>query len=180
MEFSPDGHFLIVRSEDPEGPDLAWNVREKNIVKLTGPLKPLNQSWLRLSSRRIRIFISQGENALTPGVANCTSHSVPLRAATVRAESSFWSFLLEPPIPVFVVVRHFGSSLPRRSSPNRSAAVELSDRPGHYQRNSRAGCLQSLFMSPSAKKARLDYMKSAKASRPVACFEPDPSGLSAQ
>jgi hypothetical protein len=34
MEFSPDGHFLIVRSEDPEGPELAWNLREETYSEI--------------------------------------------------------------------------------------------------------------------------------------------------
>jgi hypothetical protein len=30
MEFSPGGEFIIVRSEDPEGSLLVWNVHGKN------------------------------------------------------------------------------------------------------------------------------------------------------
>jgi WD40 repeat protein len=123
MEFSPDGHFLIVRSEDPEGPDLAWNVREKHIVKLTGPLKQLNH-YGSVFLTRDRIFISQGENALTPGVANCKVIQFPSGQLLSEPKVPFGIFSRATD-PGFVLMRHFGSSLPGRSSPNRSAAVEL-------------------------------------------------------
>jgi len=123
MEFSPDGHFLIVRSDDPEGPDLAWNVREKNIVKLTGPLKQLNHHGSVFLTPD-RIFISEGENALKPGVANCKVIQFPSGQLLSEPKVPFGTFSRAAD-PGFVVMHHFGSSLPGRSSPNRSAAVEL-------------------------------------------------------
>jgi hypothetical protein len=123
MEFSPDGHFLIVRSEDPEGPDLAWNVREKNIVKLAGPLRQLSHHGSVFLTPD-RIFVSQGENALTPGVANCKVIQFPSGQLLSEPKVPFGIFSRATD-PGFVVMHHFGSSLPGRSSPNRSAAVEL-------------------------------------------------------
>lgn len=123
MEFSPDGHFIIVRSDDPEGPDLAWNVRQKNMVKLAGPLKQLNHHGSVFLTPD-RIFISQGENALKPGVANCKVIQFPSGQLLSEPKIPFGTFSRATD-PGFVVMRHFGSSLPGRSSPNRAAAVEL-------------------------------------------------------
>jgi hypothetical protein len=124
MEFSPDGHFLIVRSDDPEGPDIAWNVREKNLVNLTGPLKQLKHH-ASVFIAPDKIFVSGGENPLKPGAANCKVIGFPSG-----------QLLSEPKLPFgifgratdtgFVILRHFGSALPGPSSPNRSAAVDLS------------------------------------------------------
>ena len=124
MEFSPDGHFIIVRSEDPEEPHLAWNVREKSMVKLAEGLKQLkNHPAIFIAPDRI--FISGGENPLKPGVSNCKVIAFPSGQLLSEPKVPFGTFARATD-PGFVLMRHFGSSLPGRSSPNRAAAVELS------------------------------------------------------
>jgi hypothetical protein len=72
-------------------------------VKLTGPLKQLNHHGSVFLTPD-RIFLS-GQLLSEP-----------------KVPSGIFSRATDPG---FVVMRHFGSSLPGRSSPNRSAAVEL-------------------------------------------------------
>jgi WD40 repeat protein len=124
MEFSPDGHFLIVRSDDPEGPDIGWNAREKNLVNMTGPLKQLKHHPSVFLAPD-RIFLSGGEDPLKPGVANCRVVAFPSGQLLSEPKVPFGVFARATDSG-FVIVRHFGSHLPGRSSPNRSAAVELS------------------------------------------------------
>jgi hypothetical protein len=124
MEFSPDGHFIIVRSDDPDGPDFAWNVREKNTVKLSGPLKQV-KSHGAVFMAPDRIFLSGGESPLKPGVADCKILRFPTGELLSAPKVPFGTFTRATD-PGFVIVRHFGSALPGRSSPNRSAVVELS------------------------------------------------------
>ena len=124
MEFSPDAHFIIVKSDDPDGPDFAWSVREKNMVKLSGPLKQLKSRGAVFIARD-RIFLSKGENPLKPGVADCKVVAFPSGQLLSEPKVPFGTFTRATD-PGFVIVRHFGSSLPGRSSPNRSAVVELS------------------------------------------------------
>jgi hypothetical protein len=124
MEFSPDSRFLIVRSEDPEGPDIAWNVREKNLVNLTGPLKLLKHR-ASVFIAPDKIFVSGGENPLKPGAANCKVIAFPSGQLLSEPKLPFGIFARATD-PGFVILRHFGSALPGPSSPNRSAAMELS------------------------------------------------------
>jgi hypothetical protein len=124
MEFSPDSNFLFVRSDDPEGPDIAWNVREKNLVNLTGPLKLLKHHPSVFIAPD-KIFVSGGESALKPGVANCKVIAFPSGQLLSQPKLPFGIFARATD-PGFVILRHFGSAIPGRSSPNRSAAVELS------------------------------------------------------
>jgi WD40 repeat protein len=124
LEFSPDGHFIIVRSDDPDGPDFAWSVREKNMVKLSGPLKAI-KSHGAVFIAPDRVFLSGGENPLKPGEANCKVLAFPSGQLLSESKVPFGTYARATD-PGFVIVRHFGSSLPGRSSPNRSAVVELS------------------------------------------------------
>jgi hypothetical protein len=124
MEFSPDSRFLIVRSEDPEGPDIAWNVREKNLVNLTGPLKQLKHH-ASVFIAPDKIFVSGGENPLKPGVVNCKVIAFPSGQLLSEPKLPFGAFARATDSG-FVILRHFGSALPGPSSPNRSAAMELS------------------------------------------------------
>lgn len=123
LEFSPDGHFILARSEDPEGPHLAWNVIEKSLVKLADGLKQL-RSHPAIFIAPDKIFISGGESSLKPGVANCKIIAFPSGQLLSEPKVPFGTFTRATD-PGFVVLRHFGSSLPGKSSPNRSAAVEL-------------------------------------------------------
>jgi hypothetical protein len=124
MEFSPGGEFIIVRLEDPEGSLLAWNVRGKNSLNLTGQLKQLKHH-ASVFIAPDKVFLSTGENPLQPGVADCKIIAFPSGQLLSETKLPFGTFARATD-PAFVILRHFGSSLPGPRSPKRSAAVELS------------------------------------------------------
>jgi len=72
-----------------------------------------------------KIFVSGGENPQKPGAANCKVIAFPSGQLLSEPKLPFGTFARATD-PGFVILRHFGSALPGPSSPNRSAAVELS------------------------------------------------------
>jgi len=44
IDFSTDGHFVIVRPRNADGSPIAWDLRGRSVVRLTGPLKQLKNN----------------------------------------------------------------------------------------------------------------------------------------
>ena len=124
IEFSPDGHFIIVKPQNPWEPDLVWNVRGRSLMKLSGPLKQLKgQGSVFIAPDKI--FISEGEDVLSPRVGNARVIAFPSGQLLSQPQVLFGAFARATDRG-FVIVHYFGSSLSGQNFLNRAAAVELS------------------------------------------------------
>lgn len=113
IDFSPDGSYVIVSPKNADGSDIAWNVRERRIIELTGRLRQIK--------RHTPAFIGPDRIVMWNGVASKeeSSHGVakgkviafPSGKLLSEPKIPFGLFLFRATDPGFVIVRPFGKRL---------------------------------------------------------------------
>jgi hypothetical protein len=138
IDFSPDGRFVVVRPRNAEGSPLAWNVRERSSVDLTGRLRQLKSGDTSafISPDRMVVWNGASKKDLTRGVANVKVLAFPSGKLLSEPKIPYGLFLFRATDPGFVIVRPFGGRtivirngdgfFMGQSSSNRAAAAELS------------------------------------------------------
>jgi hypothetical protein len=119
--FSPDGRFVVAAPLDAYGSTVAWNLRERAHVKLTGGLRKLERGYFFVFVAPDEVMISPYR--LGPEILNATLVNFPSGKVLLKLKLPP-GHLLTAADPAFVLTRPFGH-LARDSDPvQRIAAVE--------------------------------------------------------
>jgi hypothetical protein len=135
VDFSPDDRFVVVRPRTAGGSPLAWNMRQRTIVRLTGQLKHHTTTFI--APGRVVLWVGPASKSdLKQGVAHGRVLEFPSGKVLSEPKLPEGSYLFPAADPDFVIVRPFGRGTAYKrvggeffvghAPMNRAAAVELS------------------------------------------------------
>ncbi len=111
IDFSPDGHFVIVRPGEGDGKSLAFDLWKRSKIPLAGQKRLLKNTGTTafLTPNRIIAWNGASKDDLHHGVANATVMTFPAGLPVSTAKVPYGRFLVHAADPDFVIVRPFGS-----------------------------------------------------------------------
>lgn len=126
MEFSPDGHFVMVQPQNAEGKFLTWNLREKTGVRLGGALRQLEMHGPQfIGTDRIMLGDRTTKDGLKQGVAPVRILTFPGGKLISRTKIPYGNSYRSAD-PNWVSIRPFGRYYFGHSDSKRAAVAQLS------------------------------------------------------
>jgi hypothetical protein len=111
VDFSTDGRFVIVRPRNADGSPIAWDLRQRSVVRLSGPLKQLkDNSSVFVSADRVVMWSGAlSESDYEDGLADAKVMAFPSGRVLSAAKIPIGP-LVRATDPGFLIIRPFIAS----------------------------------------------------------------------